>query len=451
VDTNVGRIADYAQRLRFADLPDEVVHHCRRTIVDTVGCALGALDAEPVRIARDLARRVNLPAGARIIGTDQRTLPELAAFANGVMVRYLDANDAYPGGGGHPSDAIPAILAVADAQGADGKTLLTAVALAYDVHYALWAATSLRDKGLDNVFYTTVAGAVGAAKVLGLDRDQIAEAVSLAIMPNVSLDATRHGHLSMWKGCAGGNAARNGVFAAVLAQAGMTGPATPMAGEHGLEALVGRFTLPPFTEDGRPFRIAQTTLKCLASEGHSLSPISAALELSRQIAAEDIQAVTVFTYRFAWNVIGREPEKWRPTTRESADHSMPYIVAATLLDGSFTDAVFAPERLQDPRIRALMDRIAVREDPELTRQFPERLPCRIEIVARNGERTTATVEYPRGHYRNPMSDQEIAQKFRRHALRALPEERVEPALAALWQIDAAESLSTVFAAVNRVQ
>jgi 2-methylcitrate dehydratase len=451
MDPNVALIADYADRLRFADLPDEVVDHCRRTIVDTFGCALGALDAEPVTIARDLATRVSLPSGARIIGTDHRTLPELAAFANGVMVRYLDANDAYPGGGGHPSDAIPALLAVAETHGADGPTLMTAMTLAYDVHYALWAATSLRDKGLDNVFYTTVAGAVGAAKVLGLDRARIAEAVSLAIMANVALDGTRHGNLSMWKGCAGGNAARNGVFAALLAEAGMTGPETPMAGDHGLEALVGRFTLPPFADAGRPFRIAQTTLKCFASEGHSLSPISAALELSRQIAAEDIQVVTVSTYRFAWNVIGREPEKWRPTTRESADHSMPYIVAATLIDGSFTDEVFSPERLQDPRIRALMDRIVVREDPELTRQFPDRLPCRIEIVAKNGERKTATVDYPRGHYRNPMSDEEIEQKFRSHAQRALPEERIDPALAMLWQIDTAHDLSGVFAAVSNVQ
>ena len=167
--------------------------------------------------------------------------------------------------------------------------------------------------------------------------------------------------------------------------------------------------------------------------------------------ADDIQAVTVSTYRFAWNVIGREPEKWRPTTRESADHSMPYIVAAALIDGSFTDAVFSPERLQDPRIRNLMDRIAVREDPELTRQFPDRLPCRIEIVAKNGERKTATVDYPRGHYRNPMADQEIEQKFRSHAQRALPEERIGPALTTLWQIDAAQNLNSVFQSVRAVE
>lgn len=449
MDRTCEAIAGYTHQLRFSDLPGEVVHQCRRTLIDTIGCALGAVGAEPVRIARGIAMRVGLPSGARIIGTEHRTLPELAAFANGVMGRYLDANDAYPGGGGHPSDAIPAILAVADTNGADGRAIVTAIAAAYEVYYALWAATSLRDKGMDNVFYTTVAGAAGAAKVLQLDRGGIAQAVSLAVIPNVPLDATRYGNLSMWKGCAGGNGARNGAFAAVLAAAGMTGPERPFEGAHGLEKLAGRFALGPFAGNGRPFRIMETTLKCFPSEGHSLSPITAALELSRQIAVEDIETVTVRTYRFAWDVIGREPEKWRPTTRESADHSMPYVVAAALIDGSFTDRVFAPERLRDPRIHALMNRITVQEDPDLTRQFPERLPCRIEIVSRRGERKVAAADYPRGHYRNPLSDGEIESKFRDHARRALRADRVDAALATLWAIDSARHLDPVFSALRR--
>lgn len=451
MDATVGQIADYASRLRFGDLPGEVVHQCRRTIVDTVGCALGATGAEPTRIALDMAMRASTPSGARILGTGHRTLPELAAFANGVMARYLDANDAFPGGGGHPSDAIPAILAVADTTSADGRTIVTAIALAYEIYYALWAATSLRDKGMDNVFYTTVAGAVGAAKVLGLDRDRIAETVSLAAVPNVALDATRHGNISMWKGCAGGNGARNGVFAALLAAAGMTGPENPMSGNHGLEALAGGFTLQPFAGNGRPFRILETTLKCFPSEGHSLSPITAALELSRQIDSDEIAAVTIYTYRFARDVIGREPEKWRPTTRESADHSMPYVVAAALVDGSFSEEVFSPARLRDPRIRELMGKIVIREDPDLTRQFPARLPCRIEIVSENGERRIAVNDYPRGHHRNPMSDGEVENKFRINAQRALPEGRVRAALATLWKIDSARNLNAVFAVLGSIE
>jgi 2-methylcitrate dehydratase len=323
------------------------------------------------------------------------------------------------------------------------------MALAYEMYYALWIGTSLRDKGMDNVFYTAVAGAVGAAKILDLDREGIAQAISLAVTPNISLDSTRYGNISMWKGCAGGNAARNGVFAAVLAASGMTGPGKAMSGDHGLEALTGPFTLEPFAGNGASFRIMEATFKCFASEGHSLSPITAALELSRQVAAADIESITIYTYHFAWDVIGREPEKWRPTTREAADHSMPYVVAAALLDGKFDDSVFSPERLQDSGIRALMDRISVQEDPELTRRVSEgKLPCRIEVVSKSGVRKKAATDYPRGHYKNPMSDGEIEEKFRTHARRVLPDERIDSALRTLWGIDRAPNLDGLFAAVS---
>lgn len=448
-DEKIAYVADYAQRLRFADLPDQVVHQCRRTIVDTIGCALGAFDAPPSRIARDLASRAAMPGGTRIIGTGDRTLPELSAFANGVMARYLDANDAYPGGGGHPSDTLAALLAAADCKAADGRALVTAMTLAYEVYYALWVSTSLRDKGMDNVFYTAVAGAAGAAKLLELGRDGIAQAISLAVTANVSLDSTRYGNISMWKGCAGGNAARNGVFAALLASSGMTGPERAISGDHGLEALTGPFKLEPFAKNEAPFRIMEATFKCFASEGHSLSPITAALDLSRQVAAADIESITIYTYHFAWDVIGREPEKWRPTTREAADHSMPYVVAAALLDGKFDDSVFSPERLQDPGIRALMDRISVKEDPELTRGVSDgKLPCRIEVVSRSGARKIAATDYPRGHCKHPMNDGEIEEKFRAHARRILPDERVDLALRTLWEIDRAPNLDTLFAAVK---
>jgi 2-methylcitrate dehydratase len=323
------------------------------------------------------------------------------------------------------------------------------MAIAYEVYYALWAATAMRDKGMDNVFYTTVGAAAGAARILGLDRRRIAETVSLAVTPNVPLDSTRYGSMSMWKGCAGGNGARNAVFAALLAQEGMTGPAKAMRGEHGLEALTGPFALQPFAEKNGTFRISQATLKCFASEGHSLSPITTALELSRQVAADDIQSVTIHTYRFAWDVIGREPEKWRPTTREAADHSMPYVVAAALIDRKFDDSVFAPERLQDPKIRALMDKISVKEDPDLTKRVAQgQLPCRIEIATRGGERKVATTDYPRGHYLNPMSDEEVETKFRSYAVRVLPENRIAPALEALWKVDAARNFDPVFTSLK---
>ena len=448
MDTSVGLIADYAYGLRFSDLSAAAVHHCKRCVIDTFGCALGGFGAKPSRIARELAQRASVPSGARILGTSHRTLPELAAFANGAAARYLDGNDLFPGGGGHPSNTIAAVLAASDIKGADGRSVITAIALAYEIYYSLYQAAHPFDKGIDHAFNTAVGGAVGAAKVLGLDKHGIAEAVSLAITPNIALDATRYGHLSMWKGCAEANGARNAVFAALLAAAGMTGPEKPIEGAHGLHNLLGKFEFLPFAAEGREFAICGVTIKCFLAVAHALPLITVALPLSQQVAAEDIEAVTMYTYRFAHEVTGKEREKWRPTTREAADHSLPYILAAVLIDRSFSDKIFSDARLSDPRIRELIDKIEIKEDVELTRRFPHSMPCRIEIKTRHGEHKVGTADNPRGHDKNPMTDQEVNDKFRGLALRALPPQRVEEALAALWRLDTAAGLGEIFDAVD---
>ncbi len=448
MDTSVELIAEYADTLEFDVLPSAAVHHCKRCVVDTFGCALGGFSAEPSRIARKLAQRTSFASGARVIGTSHRALPELAAFANGTMARYLDGNDLFPGGGGHPSNTIAAILAAADMAGASGRKVITAITLAYEVYYSLHKSSRMFDKGIDHALYTSIAGAVGAAKVLGLDRTHTAEAVSLAITPNVALASTRYGHLSMWKGCAEANGARNGVFAVLLAAEGMTGPDKPLEGGHGLHNLIGPFELQPLARNGCPFAITEVTLKCFLAVAHALPLITVALPLSRQTTFEEIESVIMYTYRFSRDVTGKEREKWRPTTREAADHSLPYILAAVLIDRDFSDSIFSDERLRDPRIRQLIDRIEIREDPELTCRFPDSMPCRIEITTRNGERRIGAADNPRGHNKNPMTDDEVSAKFRGLAQRALPQERVGAALDALWQLDAASDLSGIYEAVR---
>jgi 2-methylcitrate dehydratase len=448
MDANVARIADYVSRVRYEDLPPDVVHDAKRRIIDTLGCGLGAFDAEPCRIARKIASRSEVSGGAHLLGTRQRVLLELGAFANGVMMRYLDGNDSYPGGGGHASDTIAAILAAASSTGASGRQVITAVAAAYDVFYNLYTAAKMRDQGWDHVFYIAVASAAGAASIFGLDRERTAHAIALAITPNLALEVTRRGHLSMWKGSAGGNAARNGAFAALLAAEGMTGPDKPIEGTHGLWHMVGQFQIADFPGGDRPYRIKQANLKFFLSEYHSQSPIEAAMKLHGQVAPEDIEAVTVHTYKFAQQEIADGREKWRPTTRESADHSLPYIVAAVLTDGRFSDEIFAPARIADPALHALMDKIAVEEDPELTRQFPAKVPCRIEVTTRRGERKSAVIEFPRGHHRNPMSDAEVEAKFGELAERFLPTARARALLQLLWELDRQSSLDPVYEAAR---
>jgi len=450
VNTALDDIADYAGALAYSDLSADSVRHCKRCVIDAFGVALGAFDEEPSRIARALARRVSVPGGARVLGTTHRTLPELGAFANGIMVRYFDGNDVYPGGGGHPSDMIPAVLAAADLKNADGRQIVTAIVLAYEIYYALWQATHMRLKGMDNTYYTAVASAAGAARIMGLERARIAEAVAISAAANVAVDGTRYGRLSMWKGGAGPDAARNGMFAALLAEAGMTGPEKVFEGKHGLENLVGEFNLAPFARDGQPFRITEVTIKYFLSEGHSQAPVTAALQLLRDTAAKDIEAVTIHTYKFAYEVIGSGTVKWRPVTREDADHSMPYIVASVLADGKFNDDIFSPERLRDPRTLDMIDRITIREDAALTQAAAagDRLPCRMEVRTRDGATRTIAVDYPRGHYLNPMSDEEIEDKFRGGARRKLTEAQARRALDALWKLDTAPNLDAIFEAVR---
>ena len=238
------------------------------------------------------------------------------------------------------------------------------------------------------------------------------------------------------------------MFAAVLASQGMTGPDHVIEGSHGLRELVPEFDYPPLPGQGRPFRLPEAQMKYFLSESHSHAPITAALELHRQVKAEDIKNITIYTYWFAWSEIGSEREKWRPTTRETADHSLPYIVSAVLLDGRFGDEIFSDERIQDERIHQLSDKIEIKEDPELSKQFPDKYPCRMEITTKSGKTLTANVEHPRGHYKNPMTDEEVSEKFRMLAGRVLPKKQVEQALAWLWKFEEASDLDPFFEMVN---
>jgi 2-methylcitrate dehydratase len=435
MDATIERIAAYADVIEFAALTSKAIHEVKRRMIDALGCGLGGYDDRPCQIARKLAARLSCEGGARILGTSQRTLPELATFANGVMIRYLDGNDTLPGGGGHPSDVIAPMLATAEATRSDGKALITAIALAYEIYYAFFRGACMRDRGMDHVLYTAVASAVGAGKLLGLDAAKLGQAVALAVTPNIALHATRRGDLSMWKGVAAGNAARNGVFAALLAAEGMTGPENAIEGSHGLRELVGSFQLGALAPAQGDYKVCHSNLKFFLSEYHSQAPITAALQLSREIRAEDIDAITIYTYWFAWHEIGSEPEKWHPTTRESADHSLPFILAAVLIDGEFSDAVFSEARIADQRVHALADKVSVKEDPEFTRRFSASIPCRLEVRLRNGEVRKAEVEYPRGHYKNPMTDEEVESKFKVLAGRFLPADRIAAALEVLWKID----------------
>ncbi len=448
------RLAAYASSLCYEHLPPEVVHEIKRRVLDSLACAFGAWNAEPCCIARRAAQAVKIPDGATIWGTAHKTLPDLAAFANGTAVRYLDFNDTYlskePA---HPSDNLAAVLAVGESAGASGRQIILAAALAYEIQCRLCDAAALRPRGWDHVTYGPLSSGLAAAKVMKLSAEETLQAVNLAGVANVALRQTRVGSLSMWKACACANASRNGVFAAMLAREGMTGPAPIFEGEKGFMKLVsGPLNLPPFGGEGGqasgrggrtvPFKTLDTYIKHYPVEYHAQSAVEAALILREEIlnkegeaALDRVAAVEIGSYDVAIEIIGRDPDKWRPKTRETADHSMPYCVAAALLDGTVTDKSFDDARIADPAIQAFMQRICVVEAEDFKGSYPQAMPTRITVRTAAGNEYVKQVDHPLGHPKNPFSDREVEEKFRSLTARLFDAKQAGRIVEFVWRLD----------------
>jgi 2-methylcitrate dehydratase len=431
------RLAEYAGQLRFEDLPAPVVHEAKRRFIDSFATAVGAMDAQAYTIARRCAQRVQSRPDATLFGGG-RTSPEWATFVNGLLIRYLDYNDTYlslePA---HPSDNLAPVLAVGEMVGAVGRDLITAAVLAYEVQCRLCDAASLRKHGIDHVTYGAISSAVAAAKLMRLDAAKTAHAIGLAGVANIALRQTRSGELSMWKGCAFANAARNGVFAAVLAGEGLTGPAPIFEGDLGIMKLItGPFEVAPFGGDGRPFMMTRTYIKFWPAEYHSQSAIDAALQLRPEVGdVRQVATIDIHTFDAAVDIIGKDPEKWRPQTRETADHSLPYCTAVALMDGEVTDKQFATARFTDPALLDLVAKVKVHRDAALSARYPRGIPNRITVTMKDGRKLVREVEFPRGHAENPMTDAEVEQKFRALVEPRYGKERADRALAACWQME----------------
>jgi 2-methylcitrate dehydratase len=447
MDRTTEILSAYACELTYADLPAEVIHQVKRTLVDTLGCAIGGFTAEPAQIARRLAVQSTSTTPARLLGTTDSSAPDLAGFANGVMVRYLDCNDSYfSPGGGHPSDMIAAVFALADARGCDGRTVITSIVLAYEIFCRLADQVNSGAFGWDQGIFSVIGAACAAGKILGLTRQQMAQAIALAVVPNLPLGVTRVGELSMWKGCAAASATRAGIFAAQLAEQGMTGPAEPFDGRRGLweQALHTPIKLAAWQGDGTPHRILGTHFKRFPCQIHTQGPISLALDLRPRVAAAEIAALHLHTYAAAVHSAATEPEKWAPQTRETADHSIPYLVAVAFHDGMVTPSSFSDQRLHDPALRPLIEAMTVTEDADYTQRFPEAFPCRMEITTTSGQRLSAEAVYPQGHARNPLADAEVEGKFQRLSADLLTATQCQSVCELVWSLEQQPNLQALF-------
>jgi 2-methylcitrate dehydratase len=436
----VQQLCRYSAGLRYDDLPPEVVHQSKRLIIDTLGCALGGYWSEPARIARDLAATVRSSEPVSVIGSGERTSLDLATFANGVMIRFLDYNDGYTSTGesGHPSDSIAAVLTTAELRRRSGRDVIAATVLAYEVFCRVCDHVDLKPLGFDHVTVGCMASTAAAARLLGLNEQETAEALNLAVAANVALYQTRIGQVSMWKGCAYANASRNAVFAAMLAARGMTGPSPVFEGVGGYFKAVTRkpFALDEMGGRGTPFKIMECSIKRFPLGQYSQTVVEAALELRGKVSSpEEIAEVRIETVTTAIRLMAGDPDKWQPKTRESADHSMPYTVAVALTHGAIDEAHFGERYLRDPKLLALAKKVKVEATAEADARMPHAMLCRMKLVTAAGATYETAVEYHRGHWKNPMSKDEVDGKFRKLAANVLNEREASELLDALWELE----------------
>jgi 2-methylcitrate dehydratase len=444
------RLAAYADGLRYDDLDHATIERVKVHVIDSLGCGLAAFEEEPVRICRDVALARGGGDGATVIGTRRRAAPDLATFANCAAFRYLDLNDAYVGRiTGHPSDNVAACLAVAEAEQASAAELITAIALAYEINCRLIDAfdVGIGDRGWDVPVLSLPAVALAAGKLMKLSRDGLAQAVSLALNDHISMAQTRVQSLSDWKGIADAEAGRNGVFAALLARAGLTGPAPIFEGRFGFFKLVAgpaEVNVGTFGRRGVPFRINQCGLKTYPAHITAQTTVPAGVALASEIGNLDrIAALEIGTTRRGYQIAGSDAEKWAPDTKETADHSLPYIAARAMFDGGLDNDSYAPEKLRDPRILAFMRKITVKEDPAFATLTINVPPTRLTATLDDGRRLTRLVDSMPGFPGQPASRADVERKFRGNVAARWPAQRTDAVLQALWALDRTEDLPSL--------
>ena len=427
--TAVELLARFVVERSWDDLSDAARQELKIRVLDALGCAIGALDAPPVQAIRDQLEDFGGRPLCTLIGGG-RTAPDRAALYNGALVRYLDFNDSYfaPSETCHPSDNLAPVLAAAEYASASGRELLTAVAVAYQVHCRLSDEAPVRAKGFDHTTQGAYAAAAGAAKALRLGESETSNAIAIAGTALNALRVTRTGELSQWKGLAYPFTAFGAVEASFLAARGITGPAEVFEGNKGfMDSIAGRFEIDWEDEDLE--RVRGTFLKRFNAEIHSQSALEALLELREAHALDptEIERIELETFQVAYDIIGggEEGDKTAIRTKEQADHSLPYLLAVALLDGQVLPEQFAPERIVQPDVQALLRRVDVRPAADLSARFPAEHACRLRLRLVSGSMLATEKSDYEGFVTRPMSWERTREKFER-----LAADRLEPELMA---------------------
>jgi 2-methylcitrate dehydratase len=415
--TQAERLAAFVARVSYDDLSRAACCHLKIRILDSLGCAIGALGGKPIKPLRAQIEDFGGNAHSTLIGGGQ-TSPAQAAFYNSALVRYLDFNDSYLAKGEtcHPSDNMGATLAAAEYARRSGREFLAALAVAYQVQCRLSDVAPVRARGFDHTTQGAFAVAAGVSKALGLDVARTANAIAICGTAFNALRVTRTGALSHWKGLAYPNTAFGCVYATFLAMRGVTGPLEVFEGNKGfMDTISGRFEIDWSREDLE--RVTRTIVKKYNAEIHSQPAIEGILELKAEhgfIAAE-VASVEIETFDVAYNIIGGgvEGDKRVVRTKEEADHSLPYIIAVAILDDQVMPEQYGPERIGRPDVQSLLRKIRVRPSVDYSRRFPDEMPFRIKVPLNDGRILTKEKRDYEGFLHRPMNWETVARKFER--------------------------------------
>ncbi len=452
MDTIAEGIAEYVKSLRYEDIGDKTTHEAKRRIIDTLGCAMGAFNAEPVKSVRDWAKNTASKKPATILGTKFKTSVEAAAFANTTMSRYLDFMDTYFHNGEivHPEDNIASILSVAESEKSSGKEILLSTVLSYEICCRMVDFANIRKRGWDHVIWITMSSAGASGRLMKLSREEIVHALSVGISSNIPLRQIRIGHLSMWKGLAAPYSAMAGVLSTNLARGGITGPTEIFEGQHGFfnqVSGVSNLHVKNFAKGGNGFKILDTHIKKYPAEINSQSAIDAAMSVRDRIKnIRDIEEVNIRTFTTGYEIIA-DASKWNPTNRETADHSLPYIVCAAIVDGEITEKQFSERKIFDPTIRSVLKKTKVSPSEECDKDYGPGMPNIVEVKMKGGEKYSSKVVNHRGSSKNPMTDDELEEKFRDLTKKYLSENQIRGVLDFVWKLDKQKDISKLFSSI----
>jgi 2-methylcitrate dehydratase len=445
--TVTARMARFAADLSFDDLSAEAVHEAGRFLLDSLGCALGGYLQHDVKIALEVLDEIAAPGPATVIGTGRKLDVVSASLLNALMVRVMDYNDIYwKQDPSHPSDIIPAALACGEKAGRGGRDLIVGIVLGHEFEQRLCEAAfpGIRERGWHHATLTAFVSPVVAGRMLGLPAEAVQHAIGISASRHTTLGAVTAGKLTMMKNTVDPLATQSGVLAALLAGAGYTGPEHVLDGKEGLTHCLGpEWKLDVLTEGlGESWRITRCGMKAYPTEALTHAPISCVLDLVKQhdLKPEQIDKVYIRSLARAADILA-DPSKYDPRSKETADHSLPYVVAAAIVDRQVTPAQFTQAKIQSPVIRAQLRKVEVVADPEIEALFPELQRVAVTIRTTDGRERSRQVDYPKGDPRNPLGDDEIEDKFESLAGPVLPAGAMERVKAAVWNLEKLGSIT----------